>query len=63
MAASPHHLYPYRDNYPSDCFLGLLHYKFGDGFLAKAELASLAGMAGPSALIPCHPPRTTGQEL
>ena len=43
VAASPHHLHPYRDNYLSDCFLGLLHYKFGDGFLAKAELASLEG--------------------
>lgn len=43
VAASPHHLHPYRDNYLSDCFLALLHYKFGDGFLAKAELASLEG--------------------
>jgi hypothetical protein len=43
VAASPHHLHPYRDNYLSDCFLGLLHYKFGDGFLAKAERASAEG--------------------
>ena len=43
VAASPHHLHPYRDNYLSDCFLGLLHYKFGEGFLAKAERASVEG--------------------
>jgi len=43
VAASPHHLHPYRDNYRSDCFLGLLHYKFGEGFLAKAERASVEG--------------------
>jgi hypothetical protein len=43
VAASPHHLHPYRDNYLSDCFLGLLHYKFGEGFLAKAERAAAEG--------------------
>ena len=43
VAASPHHLHPYRENYRSDCFLALLHYKFGDGFLAKAERASIEG--------------------
>jgi hypothetical protein len=39
VAACAHRLYPWADNYASDCFLGLLHYKFGPGFLAKAERA------------------------
>ena len=43
VAASPHHLHPYRDNYVSDCFLGILHYKFGEGFLSKARRASAEG--------------------
>ncbi len=43
VVASPHHLHPYRENYRSDCFLGILHYKFRDGFLAKAERASAEG--------------------
>jgi hypothetical protein len=40
VAAGPHVLYPYPDNYASDCFLALLHYKFGPGFFAKAERAT-----------------------
>ena len=43
VAASPHHLHPYRENYRSDCFLGLLHYKFVEGFRAKAERAAAEG--------------------
>jgi hypothetical protein len=39
VAACAHELYPWADNYASDCFLALLHYKFGPGFLAKAERA------------------------
>jgi hypothetical protein len=39
VAACAHRLYPWADNYASDCFLALLHYKFGPGFLAKAERA------------------------
>ena len=43
VASSPHHLHPYRENYRSDCFLGLLHDKFGAGFRAKAERAAAEG--------------------
>ena len=43
MASSPHHLHPYRENYRSDCFLGLLHDKFGPGFRAQAERAAAEG--------------------
>jgi hypothetical protein len=35
----PHCLYPYRDNYASPCLVGLLHYKFTEGFVAKARRA------------------------
>jgi Glycosyl transferase family 2 len=38
---SPHYLFPYRDNYLSPCFIALLHYKFTDGFIAKAQRAIL----------------------
>ena len=43
LVSSPHHLYPYPGNYRSDCFLGLLHDKFGPGFRAKAERAADEG--------------------
>ena len=43
VVASPHHLHPYPGNYRSDCFLGLLHDKFGPGFRAKAERAAAEG--------------------
>ena len=43
LVSSPHHLYPYPENYRSDCFLGLLHDKFGPGFRAKAERAAAEG--------------------
>ena len=42
-SSSPHHLHPYPENYRSDCFLGLLHDKFGPGFRAKAERAAAEG--------------------
>ena len=35
VVSSPHHLYPYPENYRSDCFLGLLHDKFGPGRQAE----------------------------
>lgn len=40
VAASPHHLHPYGENYRSDCLLGLLHDKFGPGFRAHALRAA-----------------------
>ena len=36
---SPHYLFPYRENYLSPCYIGLLHYKFTDNFLEKAVAA------------------------
>ena len=42
-SSSPHHLHPYPENYRSDCFLGLLHDKFGPGFIARAERAAAEG--------------------
>jgi glycosyltransferase involved in cell wall biosynthesis len=36
---SPHYLFPYRENYLSPCYIGLLHYKFTDNFLEKAMVA------------------------
>ena len=43
LASSPHHLHPWPENYRSDCFLGLLHDKFGPGFRAHAERAAAEG--------------------
>ncbi len=43
VTACPHQLYPYADNYAADCWLGLLHYKFGADFRAKAERARAEG--------------------
>ena len=43
VVSSPHHLHPYPENYRSDCFLGLLHDKFGPGFIARAERAAAEG--------------------
>jgi Glycosyl transferase family 2 len=43
VAASPHHLHPYRENYRSDCLLALLHDKFGPGWRARAERAAAEG--------------------
>ena len=43
VVSSPHHLHPYRENYRSDCLLGLLHDKFGPGWRAKAERAAAEG--------------------
>ena len=43
VAASPHHLHPYRENYRSDCLLGLLHDKFAPGWRARAERAAAEG--------------------
>jgi len=40
LVSSPHHLHPWSGNYRSDCFLGLLHDKFGPGFRAKARRAA-----------------------
>jgi glycosyltransferase involved in cell wall biosynthesis len=34
---NPHHLYPYGGNFESPCLVGILHFKFGEGFLAKIE--------------------------
>ena len=43
VVSSPHHIFPYRENYVSDCLLAILHYKFTDAFLAKARRASAEG--------------------
>lgn len=43
VAACSHQLYPYTDNYASDCYLGLLHYKFVTGFRARAVRARAEG--------------------
>jgi hypothetical protein len=32
---NPHHLYPYKANFVSPCLVGVLHYKFTAGLLAK----------------------------
>lgn len=32
---NPHHLYPYGGNFESPCLVGILHFKFGEGFLGK----------------------------
>lgn len=32
---NPHHLYPYKSNFDSPCFLGILHYKFNYGLMDK----------------------------
>ena len=34
---NPHHLYPYGGNFASPCLVGILHFKFGEGFLGKIE--------------------------
>jgi Glycosyl transferase family 2 len=43
VASSPHHIYPYRENYLSDCYLAILHYKFTPGLLDKARRAAVEG--------------------
>ena len=43
LASSPHHLYPYPENWRSDCLAGLLHDKFGPGFRAHAARAAAEG--------------------
>lgn len=43
LVSSPHHLHPFGENYRSDCYIGLLHDKFGPGFLARAERAAAEG--------------------
>ena len=43
LVSSPHHLHPWPENYRSDCFLGLLHDKFGPCFRAHAERAAAEG--------------------
>lgn len=36
---NPHHLHPYAENFVSPCHLGILHYKFNDGFRTKVDRA------------------------
>jgi hypothetical protein len=37
--ANPHHIWPYERNFVSDCYIGLLHFKFRPGILSRIELA------------------------
>lgn len=37
--ANPHHIWPYAGNFNSPCYLGILHYKFTDGFADKVKRA------------------------
>lgn len=39
LFANPHHIYPYGDNFHSDCLIGVLHYKFLPGFVDKINRA------------------------
>jgi hypothetical protein len=39
VAANPHHLWPYRENYKSPCYLGILHHKFGGDLRRKVRRA------------------------
>jgi len=36
---NPHHFYPHQNNLLSDCYIGLLHYKFLPGFMGKIRTA------------------------
>ena len=36
---NPHHISPEAENFASDCMIGLLHFKFLPGFVAKAKQA------------------------
>lgn len=40
---NPHHLYPYEQNFVSDCYVGILHYKFIPGFMDKIQKALKSG--------------------
>lgn len=40
---NPHFLWPYGENFRSECFLGILHYKFLPGFARKVEKAVREG--------------------
>lgn len=40
---NPHFLWPYELNFESDCFLGILHFKFLPGFAEKIDTAIAEG--------------------
>lgn len=37
--ANPHHIWPYEENFKSDCYLGVLHFKFLPEILLRIEEA------------------------
>jgi len=39
VMANPHHIHPYADNFLSACYLGILHFKFLPGLMAKIRAA------------------------
>lgn len=39
LMTNPHHIYPYGPNFLSDCYIGLLHYKFLPGFATRIRTA------------------------
>ena len=60
LVSSPHHLHPYRENYRSDCFLGLLHDKFGAGLPRPGRARRRRGqlLAGQPRVPPRPSPRS-----
>ncbi len=43
LMANPHHHVPFEENFASDRFIGLLHFKFLPGFVARIQRAVEAG--------------------
>lgn len=43
IMSNPHHHYPYADNFPSPCLLGLLHEKFDKDFAQRVAVAVREG--------------------
>ncbi|MDT2019460.1 glycosyltransferase family 2 protein [Methylocella sp. CPCC 101449] len=43
LFTNPHYLWPYEPNFKSDCFLGILHFKFLPNFMSKTETAIIEG--------------------
>ncbi|MDT2019454.1 glycosyltransferase family 2 protein [Methylocella sp. CPCC 101449] len=37
--ANPHHIWPYQDNFKSDCYFGILHFKFLPDVIHRIEAA------------------------
>jgi glycosyltransferase involved in cell wall biosynthesis len=43
LMCNPHYIEPAEKNFDSDCFIGILHYKFLPGFINKVRKAVLEG--------------------